>query len=98
MTVSCYTSRVRETDDTPYQTADMSLVRRGVLAVSRDLMNEVGLEFGQRVLLEGYGIFEVRDVMNRRYRRRVDIWSSDLTAAQKHGVKEKVALMWIGGD
>lgn len=92
--VSVYTSRVKETDSTPFETADMSLVKRGILAVSRDLKEEVGLEFGQRVLLDGYGVFEIHDIMNKRYKRRVDIWSSDLKAAMKHGVKKNIKLTW----
>ena len=92
--VSVYTSRPQETDDTPYLTADQSLVRRGVLAVSRDVRDEIGLKFGQKVLLDGYGVFEVHDVMNKRYTRRVDIWCSDLRAAMKHGVEEGVTLTW----
>lgn len=94
--VTAYTSRPQETDATPYVTADNSTVRPGIVAVSRDLMSELGLRFGQRIVLTGYGLFEVRDVMNRRYERRVDIWMPDLVAARRHGVVENVTMIWSG--
>ena len=96
VTVTCYTSRVKETDSTPHTTASGSLVSRGIVAVSRDLLSEVGLSYGQRVFLDGYGIFVVTDTMNSRHRRRVDIWTGDLKAAKLHGKNEQVAMMWVG--
>lgn len=96
VTVTAYTSRPEETDDSPHWTADGSLVKRGVIAVSRDILKELGIRYGQRVVLEGYGAMEVRDTMNPRWTRRVDIWSSDLTAARLHGKKEDVTMLWVG--
>jgi 3D (Asp-Asp-Asp) domain-containing protein len=96
VTVTAYTSRPEETDDSPHWTADGSLVKRGIIAVSRDILNELGIRYGQRVVLEGYGAMEVRDTMNPRWTRRVDIWSSDLTAARLHGKKEDVTMLWVG--
>lgn len=93
--VTCYTSEVRQTDSTPYHTADGSTVRVGIIAVSRDMLAELGLKYGQRVALAGYGIFEIRDTMNSRWRRRVDIWLPDKRAAQLHGVKA-TTLLWVG--
>jgi len=94
VTVSMYTSRRCETDSTPWQTADMSNVRPGIVAVSRDLMREHGLRFGQRIFIAGYGVYEVRDVMNPRWERRVDLWCPDLKAAKLHGVNEAV-MIWL---
>jgi 3D (Asp-Asp-Asp) domain-containing protein len=73
----------------------MSHVRFGVLAVSRDILTELGVEYGDRVFLTGYGMFEVHDTMNKRYRRRVDIWMADTRAAYLHGVRTS-QLMWFG--
>lgn len=96
VTVTCYTSRVQETNANPYETASGSLVSRGIVAVSRDLLEEIGLSYGQRVFLDGYGIYVVTDTMNSRHRRRVDIWTGDLQAAKLHGKKDSVAMMWVG--
>lgn len=92
--VTCYSSERRQTDDTPHVTASLATVRPGVLAVSRDLLEEHGLRYGQRVLLGDYGLFVVADTMNERWRKRVDIWVADRTAAMLHGVQEST-LIWV---
>lgn len=94
VTVSAYSSTRAQTDSTPWTTADMSGVRPGIVAVSRDLMSELGLQFGQRIYLSGFGIFEVRDVMHRRWSRRVDIWCPDKTAAEMIGVQPAI-MTWL---
>ena len=96
VTVTCYTSRARETDSSPHITADNSYVRRGYIAVSRDMMRDFGLHFGQRVFLSGYGVYEIRDVMDKRWKRRVDIWTSDVVAAKLHGIRKGIELLWLG--
>ncbi|MEW6443727.1 MAG: hypothetical protein AB1640_22525 [bacterium] len=78
VTVTCYRSRVEETDSTPNITAFNWRTGPGLIAVSRDLL-EKGFVPGQKVYLEGYGVFEVGDVMNKRFKRRVDIWVPDGT-------------------
>lgn len=90
--VSIYTSRVEETDKTPWTTANNTIVRPGGIAVSRDLLQEVG-GFGAMVILRGYGVFMVNDVMNPRYKDTVDIWAGDLIAARKHG-RQTATLHW----
>jgi 3D (Asp-Asp-Asp) domain-containing protein len=95
VTVTAYSSTVDQTDSSPYVTADGSTVRRGYIAVSRDLLTELGLTMGQRVLLVGYGVFEIRDKMNARFSRRVDIWMADRKAAKLHGVKHSL-MIWFG--
>ena len=56
------------------------------IAVSRDLQKE-GFGFGTRVLISGTGshdgIWEVQDVMNRRWKRRID-FLSDLDAPDNY--------------
>lgn len=94
VTITAYSSTVDQCDATPHMTASDKPVRVGILAVSRDLINEKGLSFGQRVLLPGYGLFEVRDLMNPRWQRRVDIWESDPEAARLFG-QQKGSLIWV---
>jgi len=90
--VTCYTSREQETDSTPHITASNEHVRPGGVAVSRDLLEQLG-GFGSEVVLQGYGTFEVTDVMNKRFTNSVDIWCGDLEAARLHGRREAV-MMW----
>lgn len=101
VTVSAYTARAGECDSTPEVTADMTPSRIGLLAVSRDLRTEIGLQFGDVVLLadgsDVLGVFQIRDVMNKRYRRRVDILHGNVEAARLFGVRENVTLTWIIG-
>jgi 3D (Asp-Asp-Asp) domain-containing protein len=93
VTITAYSSSEEQCDSTPYITASMDPVRIGTLAVSTDLLEEMGLFFGQRVLIPGFGLFEVRDTMNPRWHRRVDIWESDPEAARHFG-KQKGILIW----
>ncbi len=94
VTITAYTSTVWQCDETPYLTASMHGVRNGVLAVSRDLIDEMGLYFGKRVFIPGHGIFEVRDLMNRRWTKRVDIWHEDIEVARHFG-RQSGTLMWF---
>jgi 3D (Asp-Asp-Asp) domain-containing protein len=94
ITITAYSSSVDQCDSTPHLTASAQPVRVGILAVSRDLIEEMGLAFGQRVLLPGYGLFEVRDLMHPRWRRKVDIWESDREAAKLFG-KQQGTLIWV---
>ena len=94
VTITAYSSTEAQCDSTPYITASESPVRVGTLAVSTDLVKERGLSFGEIVLIPGYGLFEVRDLMNPRWRRRVDIWESDVQAAKLFG-KQKGTLIWV---
>jgi 3D (Asp-Asp-Asp) domain-containing protein len=97
VTVTAYSSRVEETDDSPHVTASGVYVRRGIVALSQDL-RDLGIETGDAVFLYGYGILYVEDSMHPRKHRQVDVWIADTTAAQLHGVS-KSTLMWFGkGD
>lgn len=83
MQVSAYTSRVQETDSTPFITASNTRVRDGVVASNQ-------LPIGTRLKMpELYGdkVFIVEDRMNTRYKNNVDIWMDDLSAARKFGRK-----------
>ncbi len=55
------------------KTAAGTRPRKGIIAVSRDLLKKYPLH--STVRLEGYGSFVVEDVMGARSRRSVDIWS-----------------------
>lgn len=94
VTITAYSSTPDQCDSTPHHTASGYPVRVGVLAVSRDLVEEMGLAFGQRVIIPGYGLFEVRDLMHPRWKRKVDIWESDREAARLFG-KQRGTLIWV---
>ena len=81
--LSAYTSRVGETDASPFITADGSHVRDGIIAANF-------LPFGTKIRIPslfGDKIFEVHDRMNKRYSYKGDIWMDDLSNALQFGVK-----------
>lgn len=95
VTLTAYSSTTGQCDSTPFITASDQSVRIGIIAVSDDLMEEMGLRFGQRVLIPGYGLFEVQDRMNPRWKRRVDIWQENNKVAKLFGSRPGT-LIWVG--
>ena len=94
VTVSGYTSRMCETDSTPTITAAMTSTRRGVIALSRDLVRRytpgAPFEFGDVVHLNGIGDFVVEDSMAERWERRADIWFESVSEARHFGRRHAV--------
>jgi 3D (Asp-Asp-Asp) domain-containing protein len=83
VSMTAYTSRPEETDDTPFITADGSHVRDGIVACNF-------LPFGTKVripALFGDKVFEVHDRMNKRYTYKMDFWMEDLGDARQFGVR-----------
>jgi 3D (Asp-Asp-Asp) domain-containing protein len=74
-------------------TASGQRVQRGMIAVSRDLERNLNLGFGDRVLLQGMGVFEVQDRMARRWHKKVDIYMDCQQKARHFGVKRYVVLV-----
>ncbi|WP_198665512.1 3D domain-containing protein [Thermus sediminis] len=99
---TAYTSSVYETVGDPFVTASGMRTRLGVLAVSRDLfpalpfgtkvrLRDLGTVHGRgkgefNYLFEGR-LFVVADLMNRRWRQRVDVWLPDRATALRFGLR-----------
>ena len=93
LTVTAYSPRRRETDSTPFVNACMNRVRHGQVAVSRDLFLSNWV-CGRKVYIQGYGVFVINDLMNRRYKNRIDIFYMRTSRAYKFGKKKlSVALL-----
>ena len=81
VTVTTYTPSVEECDSTPLVTASGFKInprnpkKHRIIAVSRDLKKKY--KFGKKVRITGIGkysgTYTVRDVMNKRYKKRIDI-------------------------
>lgn len=84
--VTAYTPRPEETDDSPGETASQNQVRRGIIAVSRDLFDN-GWVFGRKVFIRNMGIYTIDDLMPRSKRNQVDILMFDLDKATQFGKK-----------
>jgi LysM repeat protein/3D (Asp-Asp-Asp) domain-containing protein len=88
VTATAYTSHGTQTDKTPFLAAWNNHIRPGmkIIAVSRDLLTKYGLRNGSRVRIGGLpGTYRVRDKMNKRYRKRIDIYM---------GLNRRKALRW----
>lgn len=81
VTLTYYQPVKNQCDSNPLVTADGSKINLHHLknnkikwcAVSRDLLYLFPKDKPKRVWIEGFGIFEVRDLMNKRHHHRIDI-------------------------
>ena len=100
--VTCYQPVEAQCDTEPLITADGSKIdlhklKKGNVkwcAISRDLLWLFPKDKPKRVHIEGYGIYEVRDVMNKRFNHRVDIL---IHPSEKANISEENIKMTILG-
>ena len=88
VTATAYSSHRGQTDATPFLAAWNNRLRPGmkIIAVSRDMLTRYGMKNGTRVRIGGLsGYYRVRDKMNKRYRKRIDIYM---------GINRRKALRW----
>jgi len=88
VTATAYSSHRNQTDKTPFLAAWNNRLRPGMksIAVSRDMLTRYGMKNGTKVRIAGLpGIYRVRDKMNKRYRKRIDIYM---------GLNKRKALRW----
>ena len=88
VTATAYTSHKGQTDSTPFLAAWNNRLRPGmkIIAVSRDMLTRYGMKNGTKVRIGGLrGYYRVRDKMNKRYRKRIDIYM---------GLDRRKALRW----
>ena len=88
VTATAYSSHCDQTDSSPFIAAWGNRLRPGMkaIAVSRDLLSQYGIRNGTKVRVGGLpGYYTVRDKMNKRYKKRIDIYM---------GVDRRRALLW----
>lgn len=83
--VSAYNSIEDQTDNDPYTGAWNNKVRKGMVAISRDL-EEFGLTNKTPIILEGKE-YTILDRMHSRKRKQVDIWMERKCDAEHWGLK-----------
>ena len=90
VTVTFYTLSKSECDNTPYVNAlgKRPIIGRDV-AVSRDLIYLLG----KYVYIEGFGVRKVTDLMNARFKNRVDILVGSKKQARRLGKIENVRMV-----
>ena len=97
VTLTTYSTSAEETDDSPNITAsgfeidDDNPKKHRIIAVSRDLKRK--FRFGEKVILSNAGRFNViwyvRDLMNNRFRNKIDIL---INSDEKHTKMHKVII------
>ncbi|MFK5975946.1 MAG: LysM peptidoglycan-binding domain-containing protein [Sulfurovum sp.] len=88
VTATAYSSHANQTDSTPFLAAWNNHIRPGmrIIAVSRDMLTRYRMRNGTRVRIGGLpGYYTVRDKMNKRYKKRIDIYM---------GMNRRKALRW----
>ncbi len=88
VTATAYTSHANQTDSTPFIAAWGDRLRPGLkaIAVSRDLLKVYGLKHKQKVRIKGLeGEYVVLDKMNKRWRKKIDIYM---------GLNKRKAFQW----
>ena len=91
VTVTTYNPTKSQTDSTPNETADCTIIKPWkatdyrYVALSRDLIARWGgpFDYGDYIVIEGTdngkwdGVYQVRDTMNPKWVKRVDILTTD---------------------
>ena len=78
----------------PYNvTASGKRVKEGMVAVSRDVERNLRLNFGDRVLLHGLGVFEFQDRMASRWTLKADVFMHSNHKARRFGAKRHIVLV-----
>ncbi len=97
VTATAYTSHANQTDSTPFLAAWNNRIRPGMklIAVSRDMLTRYGMRNGTKVRISGLpGFYRVRDKMNKRYRKRIDVYMGlNLRKALRWG-RRSVVIYW----
>ena len=94
---SAYNSLRGQTDKTPSLAAWGDRLKPGmkVIAVSRDLLTRYGMKHNTIVKIKGLpGTYRVADKMNKRFRKKIDIYmGKDRRRALRWG-RRNVTIMW----
>jgi 3D (Asp-Asp-Asp) domain-containing protein len=96
VTATAYNSVEWQTNEEPWVAAWGDSLSNGmkVIAVSRDLL-ELGLERGTPVRIDGLpGEYIVLDKMNKRWRRKIDVYMGDDVNAARHFGRRDVTIYW----
>ncbi|MEA4856942.1 3D domain-containing protein [Solidesulfovibrio sp.] len=92
-TVTAYTPDPRENGGRGSRTGTAlgTPIRPGIVAVSRDLLRS-GWDFGDKIHIEGLGVFTIEDTMHQRFRRTIDVAVPNRAAARKIGKMKNIEV------
>ena len=76
--ITSYNNHANQTDSTPNIMASNRLVYEGAVAISRDLKTKYNLKWGDLIYIDTLQrYFVIEDLMNERFKNRIDIFSFD---------------------
>ncbi len=93
--VTAYSPSRAQTDSNPWETASQRIIKPseldeiGIVAVSRDLIEEYGLEWEDTVWVG----FRLEDTMNARIEKTVDIFLRNQDLARKFGRQYRTIII-----
>lgn len=92
VTVTSYNNHKNQTDNTPNVTSTSRPVREGIVAVSRDLLKNGTVKYGDLLYIDCFDKwYTVEDTMHDRFTKHVDIFLFDkatsLTINKKCGIE-----------
>ncbi len=93
--VTAYSPSRAQTDSDPFETASGKIVKPseldqvGIIAVSRDLIEEYGLKWGNTIWVG----FQVEDTMNKRVENTIDIFFRNQDLARKFGRQRRTIII-----
>jgi 3D (Asp-Asp-Asp) domain-containing protein len=90
--ISAYSASADETDDSPNVPAAGGFNKMGQIAVSPDLFKR-GWTFNKTVVIDNLGTFVIRDLMNERFTKKVDVFMGSKEKAKKFGTKKGTASL-----
>lgn len=96
VTATAYNSLAYQTNSNPSITAFGDSLKPGLryIAVSRDLLDS-GLVHNTKVKIQGFdSLFTVKDKMNRRWTKRIDIYMGNDVKKAKNWGKKKVNIVY----
>ncbi len=94
-TITAYTDDPRENNGigNAVGTAMGTKVRPGIVAVSRDLLKS-GWKLGDKLFIEGLGVFSIEDTMHARWKKRIDVAVAGKRDANKIGlIKNRLVVL-----
>lgn len=74
-------------------TASGKRVKEGMIALSYDVERNLTLQFGDRVLLHGLGVFDFQDRMASRWTQKADVFMQSDHKARSFGIKRHIVLV-----
>ena len=101
VTATAYNSIANQTDSTPFITAygDSLIPGKKYIAISRDLF-KLGIKHNTPIIIKDFdGIYLVKDKMNKRWKKRIDIYmGNDVKAAKEWGIKKVIIAYGLEKD